>query len=169
MDNAQILKHIITSRRSIFPPQYTGEQISENVLEQIVRSADYAPNHKRTYPWRFRIFRNEEKDALKDEMMRLYKETTSEEKFLQRTYDEIGNKVDKSDVVITISINFSGQVPQWEEIAATAMAVQNMHLTCTANDVGCYWGTPNFAPKLKKFLKLEPQQECYGFFFMGKI
>lgn len=169
MNRAKTLNHIIKTRRSVFPPQYTDEEISEEVLKEIVTSADYAPNHKRTYPWRLKVFKNEEKTKLATELMRLYKENTPESAFSERKYNEIGEKVQKSNVVITISINFSGQVPQWEEIAATAMAVQNMHLTCTANQVGCYWGTPSYMVHLKSFLGLEPQQECYGLFFMGKM
>lgn len=169
MNSAKTLNHIIKTRRSVFPPQYTDEEISEEVLKEIVTSADYAPNHKRTYPWRLKVFKNEEKTKLAAELMRLYKENTPESAFSERKYNEIGEKVQKSNVVITISINFSGQVPQWEEIAATAMAVQNMHLTCTANQVGCYWGTPSYMTHLKPFLGLEPQQECYGLFFMGKM
>ena len=61
MTNASILNEIITSRKSIFPKDYSAEPIEEAVLEEIVRSADYAPNHKRTRPWRLRVFRGKER------------------------------------------------------------------------------------------------------------
>ena len=32
-------------------------------------------------------------------------------------------------------------IPEFEEIAAVACAVQNMHLTAAAYNVGCYWTT----------------------------
>ncbi len=169
MNPSEVLNQIIKMRKSTFPPQYTDEKIPENVLQEIIDSANYAPNHKKTHPWRFRLFQNDEKRNLGDELMRLYQKMTPEDKFSQRKCDEIGEKVQKSDAVITISINFSGQVPQWEEIAAVAMAVQNMYLTCTAHQVGCYWGSPGFISGLNEFLKLEENQACYGVFFMGKI
>ncbi len=96
-------------------------------------------------------------------------EITPEQLFLQKKYEDIGNKFSKSNVVLTVSVNFSGLVPEWEEIAATAMAVQNMHLTCAANNVGAYWGTPGMKDYLGKFLQLEENQKCYGLFFMGMI
>lgn len=169
MNTSEVLNQIIKMRKSTFPPQFTGEKIRENVLNQIIDSAEYAPNHKKTRPWRFRLFQNDEKSHLSNELMRLYQQTTSADKFSQRKCDEIGEKVQKSDAVITLSVNFSGQVPQWEEIAAMAMAVQNMYLTCTAHQVGCYWGSPGFVSKLNDFLKLEENQACYGLFFMGKM
>ena len=56
MEKAEILKEIIESRRSIFPKDYTGEEIEQEILDEILRSATFAPNHKRTKPWRFKIF-----------------------------------------------------------------------------------------------------------------
>jgi nitroreductase len=45
-------------------------------------------------------------------------------------------------------------VPEWEEIAAVSMAVQNMYLTCTANNIGCYWSSPKIVDHLKESLTL---------------
>lgn len=50
MTEAQTLRHIISTRKSIFPPEYSDAPIAEEVLEEIISSADYAPNHKRTKP-----------------------------------------------------------------------------------------------------------------------
>jgi len=60
-------------------------------------------------------------------------------------------------------------VPEWEEIAATAMAVQNMYLTSTANNIGCYWSTPGMMNHLGEFLGLEENQRCYGLFYLGNL
>ena len=46
----QTLRDIITSRKSVFPPQYSGQPIPEEVLQEIITAANYAPNHKRTQP-----------------------------------------------------------------------------------------------------------------------
>lgn len=169
MEKAEILKNIIENRRSIYPKDYSGEAIPEEVLQEILNSANFAPNHKKTRPWRFKILRNEELKTLGAEMQRLYKENTPEHLFLQKKYDDFAEKVSKSDAVISTSVNFSGLLPEWEEIAAVSMAVQNMYLTCTANNIGCYWGSPGFAPKLRNFLNLEENQQCLGLFFMGMI
>ena len=66
-------------------------------------------------------------------------------------------------------MDFSGLVPEWEEIAATSMAVQNMYLTCTANNIGCYWSSPKIVEKLTESLKIEENQQCLGLFYMGKL
>ena len=81
MKKSEIVKEIIESRSSIFPKDYSGEDIPQEVLEEILNSSNYAPNHKRTKPWRFRIFKGEEKLNLGKELQRLYKEITPEQLF----------------------------------------------------------------------------------------
>ena len=169
MKKSEILKEIIENRRSIFPKDYLDEEISQAILDEILNAANFAPNHKRTKPWRFKVFKGEEKLNLGKEVQRIYKQISPENLFLQKKYEDIGFKFSKANLIITISVNFSGLVPEWEEIAATAMAVQNMHLTCTANNVGCYWGTPPMKDYLAEFLGLEEQQKCFGLFFLGII
>jgi nitroreductase len=58
-------------------------------------------------------------------------------------------------------------VPEWEEIAAVAMAVQNMWLTCTALGIGSYWSTPNAIEHLDEPLNLAHDERCLGLFYMG--
>lgn len=169
VDQAAVLKSIIENRRSVFPKNYTGGRIDEQIIEEIVNSATFAPQHKKTRPWRFKIFRGEEKTELGHELARIYKATCAEAVFLEKKYADITNKISQTDVLITISVNFSGLVPEWEEIAAVSMAVQNMYLTASVNEVGCYWSSPGMIKHLDQFLGLEENQKCYGLFYMGKI
>jgi hypothetical protein len=89
--------------------------------------------------------------------------------FSGKKYNDIGFKINKADAVISIVVNFSGMVPEWEEIAAVSMAVQNMYLTCTANEIGCYWSSPKIVDHLKESLTIEENQKCLGLFYMGQI
>ena len=150
---ATLVKNIIKARKSIFPAEYTGEPIPQEVIDDILDIATYAPNHKKTKPWRLKAFRGAEKTALGAELQRLYKEHAPADKFSEDTYNALAQKVSKTDTIISISVEFSG----------------NMYLLCTAYELGCYWGSPGFAPKLKDFLHLSENQECYGIFFIGNL
>ena len=169
MENATILKHLIEERRSIFPKDYTDTPIPEHLLNEVLNAAVLAPNHKRTKPWRFKVFKGEEKQKLGQELQQIYKEITPGFQFLQKKYEDIGFKNSKANIIISIVVEFSGLVPDWEEIAATSMAVQNMYLTCTANRIGCYWSSPKLVNHLKNALKIEENQQCLGLFYMGSI
>ena len=169
MDKAEVLKNIIETRRSTFPKSYSTEEIKEDVLTEILNSATFAPNHKRTKPWRLKVFRKEEKNQLGEKLAEIYKQTANPQFFLEKKYADISDKVSKSNVIITICVNFSGLLPEWEEIAATAMAVQNMYLTATAHEIGCYWSTPGMINHLNEYLNLEENQKCIGLFYLGKV
>ena len=92
---ATLIKHIIKSRKSIFPADYTRTPIPEEIIEDILDIATYAPNHKKTKPWRLKAFRGEEKTALGAELQRLYKEHVPAEKFSEDTYNALAQKVAK--------------------------------------------------------------------------
>lgn len=167
--NPENLISIIKQRRSIYPKDYNGQQIPKKILDEILDSAQFAPSHKKTKPWRFRVLQNDDLRNLGIELQKIYKENTPENLFLEKKYQDIALKISQSNAVIPIVVDFSKLVPEWEEIAATAMAVQNMYLTCTINGVGCYWSSPAIAQKLEKFLNLEENQRCLGLFYMGMV
>lgn len=163
-----ILTKIIKGRRSIFPISYTLEAIPVQVIAQILESANYAPTHKLTQPWRFIVFRGGAKTELGAELARLYKETIPEHQFLQKKYDSIIEKAEQANCIITINAKLhSDKVPEWEEVAALACAVQNMALTAEALKVGAYWSSPGMIADLKDYLGLAEQERCFGLFYMG--
>ncbi|PTT01992.1 nitroreductase [Pedobacter sp. HMWF019] len=163
-----ILNTIIKRRRSIFPISYTSQEISVEVIRQILESANYAPTHKLTEPWRFVVFRNEGKWKLGEQLARLYKENTPTASFLQKKYDSITEKVRQSSCVIAINAQLNpDKLPAWEEIAALACAVQNMALTAEALKVGAYWSSPEMISDLGDFLQLNENEKCFGLFYMG--
>jgi len=47
------------------------------------------------------------------------------------------------------------------------MAVQNMWLSCTAINLGCYWSSPKAALEANEFLGLGEGERCLGLFYMG--
>ena len=169
MENILVLKKIIEDRKSHYPKDFLPGKLEDGVIDEILYSAQFAPNHKKTKPWRFQVFEDLDKDVLGEEMAEIYKKSAGEETFLEKKYLDIQEKVKTSAAIVTISVNFSGLLPEWEEIAATAMAVQNMYLTCTALKIGCYWSTPAVKDDLGEFLNLEDNQKCIGLFYIGNI
>lgn len=164
----KILTAIIKRRRSIFPVSYTNEEVPVAVIEQILESANYAPTHKLTEPWRFIVFRKEGKIKLGAELARLYKAATPASQFLQKKYDSIIEKAAQASCVITLNLQLhTDKVPEWEELAALACAVQNMALTAEALQVGAYWSSPGMIADLKAYLNLTEQQKCFGLFYLG--
>ena len=74
--------------------------------------------------------------------------------------------------VIIAIICHQSQLPKvipHEEIASTAMAVQNLHLAARALDLGGFWssGKKAFNESVAKFMSLESNEQCLGFFYLG--
>ncbi len=161
------MQHIIKNRRSIFPASYIDKEISKETLISLLDCANAAPTHKLTQPWRFSVFRGKGLQRLADKFAELYQENTPEALFLQKKYDITREKVLQSAAVIAINIHYSGDVPEWEELAATACAVQNLWLAASAAGIGGYWSSPGTISQLGDFLGLADNEKCVGFFYMG--
>jgi nitroreductase len=164
----EVLSNIIRRRRSIFPISYTQEEVPILVIKQILESANYAPTHKLTEPWRFVVFTKQGKTRFAKELARLYKETTLEHQFLKKKYDSIIEKAAQSSCIIALNVQLHPEkLPEWEELASLACAVQNMALTAAALNVGSYWSSPGMIAELKDYLNLGEQEKCFGLFYMG--
>ena len=79
-------------------------------------------------------------------------------------------KCDKSNKVVLINFINTEKNPEWEELAATSMAVQNMWLMASALNIGAYWSSPaNIIANVDEFTTMEEGEKCVGVFYMGKI
>ncbi|WP_353195150.1 nitroreductase [Parapedobacter defluvii] len=163
----QVIKQAIKQRRAIFPPSYIKKEIPKTLLVELLECANTAPTHKLTQPWRFIIFRENGREKLADQLAEQYKTHTSPEQFLQKKYENTREKVLQSGAVIAIVVSYSGSLPQWEELAATACAVQNLWLAASAAGIGGYWSSPGTIKYMGDFLSLAANEECLGFFYMG--
>lgn len=163
------LSKIIKERRAMYPPLYIEKEISNDTILEILENANWAPTHKKTEPWRFKIFKEDRLKDLSEYLGNYYKENTPGEKFSEAKYTKTIQKPLKSGCVIAICMynNPEITIPEWEEVAAVACAVQNMWLSCSVLGIGCYWSSPKSIINAKKFLGLKEHEKCLGLFYMG--
>ena len=57
--NTSEINRLIRERRSVYPAQYSGEKVDDSIIKQMLENANWAPNHKKTEPWRFTVFSGE--------------------------------------------------------------------------------------------------------------
>lgn len=163
------LTEIIRSRRSIYPEAYSDRIIEDETIHTILENANWAPNHKKLQPWRFKVFQGEGLKRLSTYLGDTYTERTAPEKYNPKVYKRYTDRVLKSSHVIAICMYFDPEdkLPEWENIAAVSMAVQNMWLTASAFGIGSYWASPSLITKEPKILNLSDKETCYGLYFMG--
>jgi len=165
------INDIIKNRRSIFPKMYTGQPVSDDIIRQLLENANWAPNHRHTEPWRFKVYTGDALARLGDKLAALYKRYTPAENFQQKKYKKIAQKPRQSShmIVICMQRDPKESLPEWEEMCAVACAVQNMWLTVASYEVGGYWSSPKLIQKeeMRDFLGLKSDEKCLGFFYIG--
>lgn len=160
---------LLRKRRAIFPKSYTDQAISKEIILEILENANWAPTHRLTEPWRFKVFTGEGLEKLALYMGDFFKKNTSADQFTQEKYEKSMENPRRSACVIAICLqpDAENRIPEWEELASVAMAVQNMWLTCTAYNIGSYWSSPRAALEANEFLGLKEGERCLGLFYMG--
>lgn len=164
------ITQIIRERRSVFPPSYIDKPIAKADIEEILENANWAPNHKKTEPWRFIVFQGAALERLSAYMGNWYEQNIPAEKYSEIKHKKWKKNPLSSACVIAICMQRepAESLPEWEEISAVACAVQNMWLTCTEKGIGSYWSSPRaITEDANEFLELEGGQRCLGLFYMG--
>jgi len=106
--------------------QYGSEPVSEAIVRELVDLARWAPNHKVTNPWRFRLLGPETRARIAElvpeaEVIKLRRAPT---------------------LVLVTAVPSEDPVLAEEDVRATAAATYAMLLAATARGVASYWRTP---------------------------
>ena len=166
--NFNEINDLIRRRRAIYPKSYVpGREIARETIEQILENANWAPTHKRSQPWRFKVFHSEKSRADLGDYLLDWNEKNGNGPLSPEKRAKISENPRRSGCVIALCLHPDPTLPEWEEIAALACAVQNMWLTCAALGIGAYWSSPRAALEAGEFLGLEQNEKCFGLFYMG--
>ena len=172
---------LIRRRRSIFSNQFTGVQVPQKVLDDMLEAARWAPSHHLTEAWHFVVFQSQEsRNMVGEYLANAYKKSSEKAgKFSQGKYEKKLSAPGKSSFVIALCCKTNTGSMLLEEICSVACAVQNMHLAATSHNVGAYWSSSGIYANSKEsvlenpielldFLEL-PKEEyaCVGWMFIG--
>lgn len=166
------VNQLIRQRRSVFPKNYSGAKVSDEIINQMLENANWAPTHKFTEPWRFVVFTGDGLKELAAFQSECYKAvTTVEGTFKEERYQSLQSKPMESSHIIAIGMkrDQAKRLPEWEELGAVFCAIENMYLTATAYGIGCYLSTggiTNFE-EAKSFFGLGADDKLCGFLHVG--
>lgn len=158
---------LIKNRRAVYPAQYNEKPIAKGDIEKILEAANWAPTHRKTEPWRFRVLQGESKAKLGLFLSLKYMDNEPSPKEFK--VKKLMENPKRAGAIIAICMQRDPKesLPEWEEIASVAMAVQNMWLCCTEMGIGCYWSSPGLIEYMGEFFNLNTGEKCLGFFYMG--
>lgn len=173
MINPDLFNKLVRNRRSVFPDQFEKEKkIDDEIINEIMINAAWAPNHGQAEPWQFTIFTGNGLKKLAAFQSELYKQDSGE-LFKEITYNKLQNQPLKASHIIAIGMKrtTTKNIPEIEDIEAVACAVQNIYLSVTAYGLGGYWTTGGitYFEKAKSFFGLGEKDRLLGFFYIGHV
>ena len=119
------LEHAIRTRRT--HKAYGPAPLDRETLDELFELARWAPNHKLTNPWRFRVLGPQALQRLKD---------AAEEPIAAA-------KLDRAPTLVAVTATQSGDpVMDEEDMLATAIAAYVVLLAAHGRGLAGYWRTP---------------------------
>ncbi|MBI5813839.1 MAG: nitroreductase [Meiothermus silvanus] len=168
---ARVVLQTIRARRRIQQIYYLPDPVPQEYLEMMLEAANWAPTHGQTEPWRFTVFAGEARRALGEKFAESYRLGTPPEAFEIAKYEQQLSRVWKVPLWIALGmqVGTNPKIPEWEEVAAVAAAVQNMQLVARSLGLGTFWasGMPVRHENTARFVGLEPPHKLLGFLMVG--
>jgi nitroreductase len=140
--------------------------VADDLIDRLIEAATWAPNHKRTWPWRFTVVSGDSRGRLGLAMA----EAGAELGLDPAKVEKLPTKYERSAVVLLVWVHLDGdEVRQREDRDATAAAVQNLLLTATAHDLGNYWATiPDaLVPAVRRFAEVDDTHDPVALVYLG--
>ena len=161
----------IKTRRSI--PLVTEQAVPVELIEKIIESGTYAPNHHRTEPWRFFVLRGNGRTKLGKvlgEITSAEQEDPLSESSKTKIERSKGNPL-RAPVIIAVGMEpgVKENIIEKEEYAAVSSSIQNMLLTAHALGLGAIWrtGAICYHPNVRDFFGLSEKGEVLAFIYLG--
>ena len=163
---------LLKTRRSLKPVELCGPGPSAAEIDTLLTVASRVPDHGKLVPWRFIVFTGGGLQKLASFQAELYKQTAGSA-FKEDKHRKLLTTPGECSHVISIGMKRSlkAGLPEMEDIAAVACAVQNIYLSVAAYGLGGYWTTGGitYREEAKSFFNLEKEDRLMGFFYLGYI
>lgn len=161
----------IRQRRTVKPREFTGERIPDEAVQALLEATNWAPTHGYTEPWRFVIYAGAARARLGTFLAQQDQPDPDAADFNALRYQKLAERPSQASHVIAIGAHLgeNPKIPELEEIASVAMAVQNLWLCARERGLAGYWSTGALAytEATRQFLGLAPGDRSLGFFYLG--
>ena len=162
------IKELIYGRRTVH--QYVDKQVPDTWIKEALELATYAPNHRKTWPWRFFWLGEHSRDRLVDIVLDLKIQKRSQG-MSEVEKNALREKFKAPAHLILVGYIKSGDaVQEKEDFASLACALQNMALYFWEKGVGTKWGTGPIVADLRTYelvKKSEAEISIEGLFWVG--
>ncbi|WP_066188353.1 nitroreductase family protein [Gracilibacillus timonensis] len=140
------LKQTIRERRSI--SAYQDKEVSAALVEELLETAIWVPNHKLTEPWRFVFVQGEAKRKLAEinREVAMAKSNTDNKEDLQVISDNAFDKINRVPFLFFVinTLHTDAKLRE-EDYAASSCLIQNFSLLAWEEGLSTFWKTGKLA------------------------
>lgn len=160
------------ARRSI--PRLVDPGPDEDEMRLLLSAAIAAPDHGEARPWRFVVFRGEQRQRFGAVLEAAARARASEDgiELDDERADKERRRFLRAPVVVAVVCRMQARrVRQDEQRDAVAAATQNLLLAATARGWGSVWRTGDAAvsPMVRSALGLAPDDAIVAFVYLGTV
>lgn len=153
------ITELIRTRRTV--GSFTEQPVDPAIIEEMLESAIYAPNHKMTQPWRFLFMQG----AMRQQYATLRSEMGAEKgKNPEREFQKFMNVPLFLFVVMKESEHAHTRE---EDYAATSALIQNLLLLAWDQAIGSAWKSYPDDPRLNRLIGLNEGEVVVGVIHLG--
>lgn len=145
--------------------------LSRDELDGLFEAARWAPNHKLTQPWRFRVLGDSAKAALKSVAADVAVRQAPEGSDRDLVGAIAAKKLDRAPTLVTVSsVRNPDPVLDAEDYAATAVAAYIVLLAAHAKGFAGYWRTPEVLRDSAgiEAVGIGADEEALGLLYLGR-
>lgn len=160
----------ILGRRTVPPARMAGPGPDEAALDRLLAAAAAAPDHGRLRPWRFFLVRGEARRALGELIAASLR---AEQPDLDPAELDRQREAPLRAPLIVVAAALlepkHPKIPEIEQIAAAAAAIQNLLLAAHAMGFVAKWATgrPAYSAGVRRGLGLRPEDRILGILYLG--
>lgn len=140
--------------------------VPRELVERLVRLATWAPNHKRTWPWRFSVLTGEARARLGEAVAAFEAARGADEAKVTKAR---GKYLRAPVVVLVGAAGHDDPVRRAEDRDAVAAGVQNLLLGATAAGLANHWATGDWMADaaVKELAGLAAEDELVALVYLG--
>lgn len=125
------LKTVIENRRSI--RKFTNEEVSDEILLDVIKQATLAPSGHNRQPWQFQIIKGDTKNKIADMLIDKMKEVPG------NTSVHTANVMKEANALIAVYLSEDSSYDNVIDVLSIGGAIENMLLTITDYNLGAVW------------------------------
>jgi nitroreductase len=166
----QALLSAIRTRRSFGLKDVSPEPIDLALIEKMLESANWAPSHGKTEPWRFVVYSGDGRKVVSEAFGAAYRDLNQGERYKAAGEQAQSDRAWQAPVWIALGMLPDPKMPEWEELIAFGSAVQNAQLMASALGLACKWTSGEVAIHLlvAEAVGYAPDIRLFGFLYVGR-